>query len=183
MSPGLVVGQKGASDARPDPSGAWRVVGLGAAGIWCIGALDVGLLWVPPDFGSVEWEFGTISATVDALPLMTIGLIGVGAAGWARGSIRTCRVVAALAGVVVAGLLGLGALYGLSAPVAWQAVEPGMQRMLSKALAKTTGAGIVYVGLYATLAWMLWRHRRDRQGPSADRRAASSFKAGEGASG
>lgn len=42
---------------------------------------DLALLWIPARLGTPDWEFGTVSTTLDGMPLGTVGfaLIAVGA--------------------------------------------------------------------------------------------------------
>lgn len=158
MTPRVVTARKEARpDQRPDPGGAWRVLAVVALVMGAIGAVDVTLLWIPAEFGSVEWEFGTISAMVDALPLMTLGVLGAGLAGVASGNRGLMRVMAVVAGLVALALVAAAVLYALGLPVAWRGVEPSMRRVLLKAVAKTVGAGILYVALYSYWAGVLWR--------------------------
>ena len=57
------------------------------------GWVDVGLFWIQPHLGSANWEVGTISQTIDSLPLGTMALLilamGIRAKGgprmWPRG--------------------------------------------------------------------------------------------------
>ena len=65
----------------------WRLLGWVGLVFLVIGLLDLGLGWYPPRFGSAEWEFGTITRTLDSLPISVLGLamvMALSAVTWAR---------------------------------------------------------------------------------------------------
>src|SRR5689334_14868275 len=86
----LVFGSRVAAGERLEPvraaDAARRVLGAAGLVLAIVGWTDWALLWVPLRFGVVEWEFGTISQSFDALPLATIGTAALVAAalngGW-----------------------------------------------------------------------------------------------------
>jgi hypothetical protein len=87
--------------------GAWQVLATVGWVFIVVGGLDVGLVWFPPAFGNQGWEFGSITAALNGLPLPVMGTALVLASGVARGhgvSARTAMVIAGLLAVV-----GLGA--------------------------------------------------------------------------
>ena len=45
------------------------------------GGADLVLTWFPAAFGTAEWEFGTITQTLNGLPVPTLGLALVGVWG------------------------------------------------------------------------------------------------------
>ena len=53
------------------PYGALIVLGITLA---FVGWLDVALNLYPPAIGNPDWEMGTISITIDSLPLGTLGM-------------------------------------------------------------------------------------------------------------
>ncbi len=144
----------------PNPEAGWRMVALAGLVLGAIGWLDLLLLWFPPHFGRPEWEFGTVSATFDALPLGTLGLAlllaAVMASGW-RGRLQALMWFAF--GVLVV-LLAALVLYGLDLPLAWKGVAPETLPMLKRAIAKTLVLAVAYLGaygLFGVIAWRRWR--------------------------
>jgi hypothetical protein len=102
---------------------AWRVLGWVGAAFFAMSAIDVLLGWYPVRFGSPEWEFGTISATVSALSIPTLGLYLVLGSAIARERPK----VAKAAGIVMIAmgvfLLILAFFYLTTLPLALRAVR------------------------------------------------------------
>src|SRR5262249_27482403 len=135
----------------------WALVGWA---LTIVGIADITLLYFPARLASVDWEFGTISGTIDGMPLVTIGLSAVTAAAAARGrrgGLRTASILQLLATMV---LLTLLAVYASDIPVALRAVEPALQPTLQKAIIKTVFMGGVYDVLYLSLGVWTWRRSR-----------------------
>ena len=121
------------------------------AGVFVIilGWVDILVGWFPLGFGSPEWEFGAVSATVDGLPLSTLGLVatllGASASG-VRWGLWTAAVWAAW---VLAVLIWAAVLYALTVPVALGALGPGgLQGPLGRAVIKTSTLIAVYMCFY-----------------------------------
>ena len=134
------------------------------AGIFVIivGWVDILVGWFPLGFGSPEWEFGVVSATVDGLPLSTLGvvmtLLGASAFG-SRWGLWTASVWAAWVLVV---LMVAGVLYALTVPVALGQLGPaGLQDPLGRAVIKTSTLLAVYTCFYG---WMEWQAIRGLRG-------------------
>jgi hypothetical protein len=132
---------------------------LGAA-LAIVGLTDVGLLWFPARWASVDWEFGTISGVVDGLPLATIG-IGLVTAAAIAGLRRKLVLAMGVVEVVIAVLLILMlVVYVLDVPVALRAVDVQLRPTLKKAILKTGSMAIVYVVLYLSLGTSAVRRYR-----------------------
>ncbi len=144
----------------PDPTTAWVLVAVVGSVLAVIGWTDILLAWYPPKFGTVEWEFGTISATIDSMPLGTMGLAALAASAIARGATRPVRIVGVLCWLIAGVLLGVLALYLLDLPVAWNGVQEGLRPMLGKAMLKTSLLTLAYIGLYGWLGWFTRRRLR-----------------------
>lgn len=129
---------------------AWvMIAGLGLVAA-VIGWTDFTLVFVPWSFGSPEWEFGTISAAVDGMPLGTLGLslftaAGIGA-GW-----RVAPRIGAILALVVALVVGACMVtFALDVPLAIRAMPAAQRPALDRAVIKT--------GLFCVsyLAYYLW---------------------------
>lgn len=153
----------GRGTARPEATTAWVVVAVVGIALAIIGWVDILLAWYPPQFGTVEWEFGTISTTIDSLPLATMGLSAFAVAAIARGSPRHARTAGMVCWLIAAGLLGALALYLLDVPVAWKGVKEVLRPVLGKAILRTSLMTLSYTALYGWLGWFTWRRwRADR---------------------
>jgi hypothetical protein len=160
-------GERQKLEREPNPERGWWVVAVAGLVLGAIGWLDVLLLWIPPHFGRGEWEFGTVSATFDALPLATVGLAlalaGAVALGW---SLRI-QVAGWFAAVVSVLLLAALVLFLLDVPLAWKGVGAVNRPPLMRAMGKTFVLAIGYIAMYAVTGW--WVLRRVSRPPRAQR--------------
>lgn len=164
MSEQVVVGQ---APSRATPMGgemAWATWALVGWALVIVGFIDIAMLYFPARLASVDWEFGTISGTVDGMPLMTIGMGAITAAAAARGRRGWMRAISVAQLVVTLVLLVLLGIYASDIPVALRAVEPALQPTLTKAIIKTVVMGGVYVVLYVSLGVWTWRRSRSTKG-------------------
>lgn len=151
---------------------ATRVL-LGGAVLAFIGWTDLLLLYVPAHFGEADWEFATISRTVDALPLCALGLVllvvGLLGRGTSRRAARLVAVLLVLLAILVGALL---VVFALDVPVALDALGAQAERVgataeqlaltrsgMKQAAVKAMVFGLVYIGLFVTLALTTWRNR------------------------
>src|SRR2546426_806988 len=111
--PKVLVPAPAQSSARaplpPAPDFGWLLLGSLGLVFTVVGGTDVLLTWVPVRFGNPEWEFGTVTSSLDGLPLVTMGLVLMLAAGTARGMRWVVRTVA-LVMVVLAVAIALAAV-------------------------------------------------------------------------
>jgi hypothetical protein len=139
------------------PYGAIVILGITLA---FVGWLDVALNLFPPAFGNPDWEIGTISITIDSLPLGTLGM-GLATVGAAlRGRSSLLRVLAVFAWCATIFVAAAAALYLLSLPVVWAALAAPMRAPFSMAAGKTALLGTVYLLFYAWLGVFAWSHAR-----------------------
>ena len=137
--------------AKPVPS-VGRLALVAGIFIIIVGWVDILVGWFPLGFGSPEWEFGAVSATVDGLPLSTLGvvmtLLGASATG-SRWGLWTASIWVAWVLVV---LVVAAVLYALTVPVALGQLGPeGLQGPLGRAVIKTSTLLAVYMCFYG---WM-----------------------------
>jgi hypothetical protein len=163
--PKVVDGAQGSASLRQPvmPDAAWRLVAVVAASFLVVGGTDVFLTWYPLRFGSAEWEFGTVTASLNGLPVPILGLAFLLASsvavGWrlvGRGAALACAVGGVL--IVLAGVM-----YATDVPMALRSVsQPVAHQALMKAITKTTVQLLAYpVGL-CWLAVLGWRYTRAR---------------------
>ena len=89
----MVVGQGPSRAGLVGGEMAWATWALVGWALMIVGLADITLLYFPARLASVDWEFGTISGTVDGMPLLTIGLGAVTASLAARGRRGWLRAV------------------------------------------------------------------------------------------
>ncbi len=116
-----------------------------------VGLTDLVLAWVPPRFGDADWEFATVTAMFNNLPVpaMGVGLALAGATG--LDSFSAKRSMAVVAGLLVAWSLVAIVFYALTLPLAWNATaaEPAPRQALLSSAVKTVVQFVVYTLFFA----------------------------------
>lgn len=154
--------RKSAPRGAPEP--ALRVVVLVAVALAMAALIDFGALWWPVRFGNLDWEFATIAATADALPLTTLTLgVLLGIAIW-RGRRLSAGVLGGIYGVLGLAALSMLVMHALNAPIALRAVALESRPLVVKAAAKTVALLGLYAALYGSLAWLGLRAALRRRG-------------------
>jgi hypothetical protein len=140
------------------PEKAWRAIGWFGLLLAIVGFGDLGLLWFPFRLGSAEWEFGTIAASLAGLPLPTMGLAFLLAAGLGlgqRGLIRaTAWSLLALAFLILAGYV----VFLTNVPLALKGAPEAVALSVKRAVVKTTLLGLGFPAAYILLAIGTLRH-------------------------
>jgi len=132
-----------------------------------VGWLNVAFVWYPPRWANVDWEFGSIRATFEGLPLSTIGLMAMTAAVAVRGRRVSLRLMAALLVFLALVWTVFGAIFMLDVPVVFRAVNPDVRPALKQVVAQTSLMAATYVALYLiTGVWAFRRARASAKGAS-----------------
>ena len=161
-APKVLVRQREGSPSvalAPAPDVAWQMLGWTGLAFCFVGGLDVALTWLPLSLGNPEWEFGTITASLNGLPLAVMGLALVMVSAVSRGRrwlVRTTAMVFLALGVMI---LAAGVLYATDVPIALQAITTPVARVgLGKAMIKTASQVIGYPALFVWIAVKGLRH-------------------------
>lgn len=150
-------------DVVADQRTAWAMlVALGVI-LSLVGLLDLGLLFFPPRWASLDWEFGTISATIEGLPLLTVGLGLMTVGSVARGRTGWMRLLSIAFILLALVIITLLVVFALDVPVAMRAVQAAGRETLLKTIAKAGGMGFLYVIMYAALGVWTWRRTTNSQ--------------------
>jgi hypothetical protein len=155
----LIVGEsEDSSRARPAPVGAWLVLAVVGWVFLVVGGMDVGLVWYPTAFGSVGWEFGSITASLNGLPLPVMGIALMLASAVARADQLSARLAMVFASVLAILVVVGGLLYALGVPLALRSVTDPLGLMgLKKAIFRSLVQLVAYP---AVLGWAVVRARR-----------------------
>ena len=130
---------------------AFVAIALGATFAF-VGLADLVLAWWPVAFGSPEWEFGTVTSTMNGLPVPVMGLALLLAGALAAGRHRTASVVSGICFVLAIATVGLAILWATTLPFAFQPVANDVVRLgLVKAVAKTALQLVAYPVLFVVL--------------------------------
>ena len=123
-----------------------------------IGFGDLALAWFPAAFGSAEWEFGTATATLNGLPVPTMGLALLLGAALAADRPRLARSLAVVLLVLAVAVLAMGFLWATTLPMAFRPVTNEVVQLgLQKAVAKSALQLLAYPSLFIVLGVAGWR--------------------------
>lgn len=132
---------------------SWSLLVWVGAAFLLLGAVDLGLVWFPPDFGHPEWEFGTVTAVFDGLPVPVLGLAMVMAGAAARERRGIVGLAVAITAVFFIIVLGSLFLYATTIPMALGSTEdPNVRLGLTRAVIKTSSQGLVYLTLFLLMS-------------------------------
>lgn len=157
----IVIGQGGGSrSVGPNPEAAW------AAAMWLglmlalPGWLDIALLFVPAQWASIDWEFGTIAATFSALPVGSFGLAAASVGAVAGGAGRMTRLLAVLWALATLVLLAMATVFALDVPVVLRAVDQANRYGVTQVIMKTGLLAMLYVIVFAAMTVWCWKRSR-----------------------
>src|SRR5713101_1853501 len=121
----ILINEPPVREKRPasSPSLGWYLLGWAGWVFLLAGLADIALAWIPFNLGNAQWEFGTITSSLQSLPLPFLGAALILAAGVARSRVWWARI-----GVLVLVLLALwvifcGVVYALNVPLALRSVK------------------------------------------------------------
>ena len=131
--------------SRPiDSLRGWSVLGWTALAFLVVGGFDFALTWYPPDFGNREWEFGTVTASLNGIPILLLGIALLLAASIPLRR-RWWTLLAALSALVMLVWIAVSAvLWATNVPLALQSVPPELATGIKRAMAKTVVQSIAY---------------------------------------
>lgn len=158
---------EGAAHAAPAvrTTGAWALLLPAGLTFALVGAADLALVWYPLGFGRAEWEFGSVTTTLNGLPVVTMGLVFLAMAAVAAGRRWAGRGLAVVFALLAAAVAVMALLYATTVPMALQAVpDPVVALGLKKAIAKTAVQAAVYPVVFLWLAAATWRRSASPQG-------------------
>lgn len=145
----------------PASTFAWRLLRLLGVVFLVLGAANLGAILVPFDIGNPDWEFGTVNALLDSMPLFGLGLGLVLAASRALGRLWVARGVAVVFLVLALVVWAAAALYATNLPLAFRNIrDPNVLTVIKKAAAKATVQAVVYPFGFLWIAVLGWRGGR-----------------------
>ncbi len=129
------------------PVGAWTLLAVAGWGFLLIGLMDIGFVWYPTAFGNGGWEFGSVTAALNGLPLPVLGLALILAGAVARGADTMARVVQGVSALLVIGIVVMAVVYVRRAPEALAATSDALSAAgLRKAIVRTVAQIVIYGG-------------------------------------
>lgn len=136
----------------------WRVLaGIGLV-FFVVGGLDIALAWYPLGFGAPAWEFGTVSLSLNGLPLPALGLAMVMASAVALGHRWQARICAILL-VLMAVLILMGAIvWATNVPLALTSTQDALGKLgVQRSIVKTVAQVLCYPVAFVWVAVTGWR--------------------------
>jgi hypothetical protein len=140
---------------------AWRILGWIGLAYLLMSVIDLALGWYPINFGTPEWEFGTISATFAGLAIPTLSLYLILCSAVARERANVVKTVSIVMIVLAVFLAILFILYLTAVPLALRAVvaNPVIHLGMKKAILKSLTLFLGYEALYIFAGTMGLRRR------------------------
>jgi hypothetical protein len=152
--PKIVASPKDLRRASPlDSTQAWAVLGWIGLAFLVVGGADFLLTWYPTHIGNREWEFGTVTSSLNGLPILVLGLglLLTAARVVQRGWWALLAFLAAT--LLLLWVLAAAVLWATTVPIALTSTPPELVTGIKKAIAKTTVQSVVYPMILAFLAW------------------------------
>lgn len=143
--PKIVASAKEMKKAQPvDASQVWATLGWIGITFLVVGGADFALTWYPPNFASREWEFGTVTASFNGLPILVLGM-GLLLAASVQIERRWWSALTALVSLVMLLWLIAGAvLWATNVPLALSSVPLELAQGVKKSIVKTAIQSVVY---------------------------------------
>ena len=140
------------------PDRAYKAMGWIGLGFLVVGCLDFGLVWVPPQFGNLEWRFSAAAQGLGTLPVPTLGLALMTVAGF-HARRRWWPVLAGVASVLLGlAVLGTVGMWAPSVAVVLDTVPPDQRMGLYRSLGRMAIQSLAYPLMFGYLAWMGLRY-------------------------
>jgi hypothetical protein len=118
----------------------------------------VGLVWYPTAFGNSGWEFGSITTSLNGLPLPVMGTSLILASAIARAHRPAAFAALVVSGMFLLCVLGMAIFYALDLPIAIRAVN---DKLAQDGLRKAIARSVAQISIYGTVfVLVIWRARR-----------------------
>ena len=154
----ILVRGEGKSVRSPVGADLWPALAVAGIALLAVGLSDLALAWLPSDFGNREWEFGTVTATLNGLPVVLMGAVFVYLGAANRGMVRTTRAFGALSLLGALLIVAMAGIYLTNVPLALQSVEGPILVGVKKAVAKSLIQSVVYPITFGVIGVRALRH-------------------------
>lgn len=164
---GGVAGEASSSSPILSPAQSrsqWSLLCAAGLAFLLVGGADLALTWYPAGFGQAEWEFGTVTATLNGMPVLLLGLALV--VGWSAAAPRrwVARGLAVALGLFALAIIAMAMLYATTIPLALKAVpDPLVLIGIKRAILKTAVQAVVYPAALFWMAVFTWRQTGRRE--------------------
>ncbi|MGH7703639.1 MAG: hypothetical protein ACREMO_11125 [Gemmatimonadales bacterium] len=144
---------------EPAPEVGWELLaGLGLM-FTVVSLGDIVLAWLPPQFASPEWRFATVTASLNTLPLLSMGLLLLFGGAVARGNRGLARALVVVIALVAFAIIVAGLFYASTLSIAFEKVtDPVIRFGLKRSVFKTASQLVLYPPVFLWVAATGWRH-------------------------
>lgn len=150
--------QRSRSSVGAHPDVGWDLLKWVGWAFVAIGLTDLALIWRPLAIGNPDFEFGSVTAMLNGLPLLTMGLVFLAASAAAVGAALRLRLVGAALILMALVIVAAGVLYALAAPLALKSVTGLALTAVKKAMVKSSVQLVAYPAAYVLLGVKAIRH-------------------------
>ena len=154
-------------EKRIDPILAWAVLGWAGIVFLIVGGSDFALTWYPMNFGNREWEFGTVTASFNGLPILVMGVGFLLAASLQLGRKWWAGLAFVVSAILTLWIIAGAFIWATNVPLALQAAPAEVMTGIKKALVKTTIQSLTYPVLFGFLAYKSFQVVRGKIAESA----------------
>lgn len=156
----IVLGQSAEPGLEPNPEVAAKAAFWAGWALAVPGWLDVLMLYANPQFANIEWEFGTVTSTFDAMPLGSIALMMIALGAVGSGRSKALKFMSVVFGLLSLSLILLLVVFALDLPVIIPAIRPDMATSVKQSLIKTALSATAYVALYLAMTVYCWKRSK-----------------------
>ncbi len=148
---------------RISQASGWSILQPAGVLFLLVGTFDVVNSWYPFAFGSPEWEFGTVTTTLNALPGPVIGLTLLAASALSLQQVRLARALSAALALLALLVVAAVILWLTTVPIALRSVPvDSLPHVgLKKAILKTASQAIFYPTVLFWMAFVTWRRTKE----------------------
>jgi hypothetical protein len=150
--------------AQTDSLSAWKYLFAAGLAVVAVDVVDLGLLFAKPTWSSLDWEFGTLGAVVQGMPLLTLGLSLMCAATVANGWVTARKAMSILMFLATLIVLVMAAMFVLDAFAVLKVLPANLKPAARELAVKTSLSLFVYFVLYLALGVWTWRRLRVTKG-------------------
>jgi uncharacterized protein YjeT (DUF2065 family) len=124
-----------------------------------LGLFELLLLWIPPQLGNAAWEFATISRSLDAMPMLALGMavLGYTTVGGQFAETSRVRLLALAFAVAVVLVVVLAGLYATVVPAVVSNTPPEAMDGVQRALVKGVVQLVAYFSFFVAVVLSLWK--------------------------
>jgi hypothetical protein len=161
--PKIVASAKNQERSRPVPQDSrrsWLILGWIGLAFLIVGGTDFLLAWVPPNFGTREWEYATVTQSFNGLPILLLGVGLLTVASEAVGRRWWGLVALGASAVLLFWVLAGAALWAMSIGLALETAPEQVLIGVQRGAVRTVVQILAYVPALAYLLGRAFRPRR-----------------------